>query len=313
MQVSNDKHADLSKKKIEYSGEPSKLSPNDELFEGKTVLLDTSAFKDLPKGKWVQAARGGFQLTASPYCFWELLCHLDEEPDFKKAKGRLIKFHGVKIVDKPFDRALVKNKPDAEKKVWSSDLIYAALAAVEAASSLDDLNASLIVDEAGNERALKDCVNRIKEVLDEEENRFREVMTKLISVIKSGQVKVDKPIDQHNAILSLVASRGTPLPDTADLDYETVDEDQLIAFTYVYWGYVIHRAIQLANAGGRTCAKNDFEDGQLCAYIPLDRSMIVVSGDIKLLETLAAVRDVLMKNKLGKRARFALAAPGFLL
>jgi hypothetical protein len=74
-------------------------------------LLDTSAFKSLSKDELAQVACRGFQLTVPPYCFWELLCHLDEGDDFARAKGYLMKFRGVEIVDKPLDRVVAKDEP----------------------------------------------------------------------------------------------------------------------------------------------------------------------------------------------------------
>jgi predicted metal-binding protein len=296
-----------------HSPESSQALSSGKLVPGEVVLLDTSAFRSLSKEELAQALSRGLKLSASPYCFWELLCHLDEGEDFARAKGRLMKFRGVKIVDKPLDRVAAQSESSCEARIWSSDLVYAALAAIESASSVDHLNRSLIVNETGNKSALDGCVSRIKGILGEKQNKFREFMSELIGLITSGGVNTDTPMERHAAILSLVTCGGTPLPDTADLDYEAdANEDQIVAFSYIYWGYALHRAIQLADGGGTTCAKNDFEDGQLCAYVPLDKSMIVVSRDTRLLEMLAAVRDVLIKVDLGKRACYALAGPGFL-
>jgi hypothetical protein len=278
------------------------------------ALLDTSAFIAVSKEKLTEARHRGWHLTTSPWCFLELLCHLDEDSNFARAKGKLVKFHGVEIVDKPLDRVVAQSEPDSENRIWSSDLVYAALAAIDGANSLDDLNHSLIVDEAGNRRSLKDCADSVRRTLDEEVARFQGLMTKLIGLLRSGEVVVGTAEEKHNAIMSMVASGdGIPLPDTPGLDYAAADKDQVFACSYVYWGYVLHRATQLAQAGGTTCAKNDFEDGQLCAYVPLDKSMLVVSGDTRLLRILAAVRDVLMKVDLGKRACYALAGPGFVI
>lgn len=280
---------------------------------GEVVLLDTSAFRSLSKDELAQALSRRLKLTAAPYCFWELLCHLDEGEDFARAKGHLMKFRGVEIVDKPLDRVVAQSEPDPEKRVWSSDLVYAALAAIEEANSLKDLNRSVIKDEAGDQRALKDCVDRVRRLLAKEENRFREFMTKLIGLLQSGDVRTDAPLEKHNAIMSMVASGGTPLPDTADLDYAAgADEDQVVVCSYIYWGYVLHRATQLAQAGGTTCAENDFEDGQVCAYVPLDQPMRVASGDANLLEILTSVGAVLRAVGWGRRACFIAVGPSCL-
>jgi len=281
---------------------------------GSTALLDTSAFKALSKDHLAEARWNGWHLTTSPYCFWELLCHLDEQANFAKGKGNLMKYRGVEIIDKPLDRVVVGSELPKEPRIWSSDLTYAALAAIDAANSLDDLNNSLIVDEGGNRRALGDCADRVHRQLADEEERFREFMAKLIELLRSGQVTTRTEQEKHNAIMSMVVSGGSSLPDTADLDYvEGASEDQVFACSYVYWAYALLRSSMLADAGGSTCAENDFEDGQLCAYVPLDEPMWVVAGDRELRCRISEARQLLIAVGLGKRACFEPAKPDLLL
>ncbi len=116
------------------------------------VLLDTSAFRGISKESLAEARHKGWHLTTSPWCFFELLCHLDEEPNFARAKGNLMKFRNVEIVDKPLDRAASALVHSEEPRLWSSDLCYAALAAIDTAQSCDDLANSVLVDEAGHHR-----------------------------------------------------------------------------------------------------------------------------------------------------------------
>ena len=193
----------------------------------RTALLDTSAFKSLSGVSLATAREAGWQLTTSPWCFFELLCHLDEEDDFAKAKGNLMKLREVEIVDKPLDRAVAERVKSAEPRIWSSNLAYAALGAIDAANSLDDLAKSLIVDEAGNNRGpLNDAPDRLRDELDEEERKFRDLMASLIGVLRSEDAATRTAHRNHRVIMNNVKSGGVPLPDTPDLDYAAANEDQ---------------------------------------------------------------------------------------
>lgn len=280
----------------------------------RTALLDTSAFKALSRDSLLAAMENGWHLTTSPWCFFELLCHLDEEPDFAKARGHLMKFRGLEIVDKPLDRAVATSQQSNDARIWSSDLAYAALGAIDAAGSLDDLNRSLIVDEAGNKRDVKGCVDRIRQRLEEEESRFRQVIAEVIKLIRSGQVPRSTAEERHHAILDMVASGGSALADTPDLDYgASATNEEILRYSYAYWAYAFLRAVAQADAGGSTCGKNDFEDGQLCAYVPLDEPMWVIADDRPLLSTLSATREILVDVGMAERAAFKPAKPDMLL
>ena len=278
---------------------------------GAMVLLDTSAFIALSRADLANARHRGWYLTASPWCFLEQLCHLDEGDSFARAKGYLMKFRGVEVVDKPLDRAVAAGEPGFEKRIWASDLVYGALAAIDGANSMDDLNRSLSVDIVGNRRALS--VDNARQQLDEQEARFQDFMTTLIVLLRSGQVRADSQDEKYTAIMSMVASGGTHLSDTPDLDYAAADKDQVFACSYVYWAYVLLQANMLKQVGAETCEENDFEDGQLCAYVPLDRPMWIVAGDKHLRCRIAEARAVLIDVGLGDRAAFEPANPDLLL
>ena len=280
----------------------------------RIALLDTSAFRTLSGESLAAASESGWHLTTSPWCFFELLCHLDEEPDFAKAKGHLMKFRGIEIVNKPLDRVVAERQGSSEPRIWSSDLTYAALGAIDAAGSLDDLKRSILVDEAGNKRELESCVDHIRQLLDKEEIRFQQFVTDIIKLVRSGQVLIATALERHEAILDMVASGGSSLPDTPDLDYQNAAaHDEILTCSYVYHAYTFLRAIAQKDAGGNTCAKNDFEDGQLCAYIPLDQQIWVITKDGPLFDTLSAARALLVDIVMSKRAAFTPAHPDILL
>ena len=55
-------------------------------------LLDTSALRGLSNSDLQLLVDQGVNLYASPYSYWELICHLDEPGRFKNKKAQLMKF-----------------------------------------------------------------------------------------------------------------------------------------------------------------------------------------------------------------------------
>jgi len=279
----------------------------------RTALLDTSAFKCLSRESLSAARDRGWHLQTSPWCFWELLCHLDEGDDFVRAKGNLMKFKGIEIVDKPLDRAIAVFREPELSLVWSSDLTYAALAAIDAAESYSDLANSVLVDEAGSNRGpLKDIAGQIRSTLDKYEAEFQELVSSLIKVLRSEQRGKTTAKRNHDVVMSAVLNGEVPFPDALGLDHEHSSEAKRFTHTYVFWAYVLLQAIWLESELEDTCDTNDLEDGQLCAYVPLDEELWVVAGDKKLRARLSETLDLLKAVGLGERAQFHPATPDVL-
>ena len=280
----------------------------------RIALLDTSAFICLGQGTLSAAREAGWKLKTSPWCFFELLCHLDEESNYARAKGNLMKFRGVEIIDKPLDRAIAAPVDSDVPRVWSSDLCYSALAAIDAAQSYDDLANSVLLDEAGNTRGpLKDVAERVRHVLDEAERGFQEHMKSMIAVLKANDHSPRSPERNHRVIMDTVLqSEGLPLPDAPHLDYSIVDLETAVKDSYCFWGYSLFQAIWLESNGAVTCKKNDLEDGQVCAYVPLDKEIWVVAGDKKLRLRLEETRDLLTAVGLGTHVQFHPVTPNVL-
>lgn len=282
----------------------------------RIALLDTDAFRALGREALFAAKEAGWQLKTSPWCFFELLCHLDEEPDFVKAKGNLMKFRGIEIIDKPLDRAASALVHSETARCWSSDLCYAALAAIDAAQSFDDLANSVIVDEACNQRGpLKDVAENARRALHEAEHVFQIKMRSVIAHLRVNRRAPRSAERNHQVIMDAVLeAKGLPLPDTPDLDYTIIGPEPVTKCAYCFWSYFLLQAIFLEESTKKDpCELNDLEDGQLCAYVPLDEEMWVVAGDKKLRARLSETRDLLKAVGLGERAQFMPAAPDLLI
>jgi hypothetical protein len=279
----------------------------------RTALLDTNALIAISGEDLAAARKRGWHLTTSPWSFFERLSHLDDK-HFAKAKGKLMKLRHVEIVDKPLDRLVAERQGLSKSRIWGSDLARQALTKLSEASSMQDLKGLTMNDAAGNTRAIERSVETILDILDREKRRFQQLVTDVIKLIKTGDVPVSTSEERHQAVLDMLVSGESSSRDTDGLDYKShASDSETLTFEYVYYAYTVLRAIAQKKAGGNTCAMNDFVDGQICAYIPLDQQVWVITEDRPLLDALAATRFLLADVGMGNRACFEPAMPDLLL
>jgi len=278
----------------------------------RTALVDTNALIH-SSGDNLAAAKGrGWHLTTSPWSFFERLRHL-EEP-YAKTKGNLVKLQHVEIVDKPLDRLVAERQGSSKPRIWASDLAKEALGRISEARSMEALKGLTMNDAAGNTRTLERSVATISSILATEKMKFQKLVSDVIRVIRSGEVQVSTAEERHQAVLDMLAAGESSFRDTEDLDYEGyASGEEILKFEYIYYAYVVLRAIAQHKAGGDTCAMNDFVDGQICAYVPLDQPIAIITADGKFREALDEVRDLLTDVGMGERAAFTLAHPDLLL
>jgi hypothetical protein len=278
----------------------------------RTALLDTNVLIAISGDDLATAKERGWHLATSPWTFFERLRHLDGK-DFAEAKANFMKLRHVEIVDKPLDRLVAERQGSSEPRIWGSDLAREALDRISQARSKDDLKGLTMKDVAGNLRALENSVDTIHGILDTEKRRFQQLVTDIIKLIKTGDVPVATSEERHQAVLDMLASGESSFRDTEGLDYKShASDSEILTFEYVYYAYAVLRAIAQKKAGGNTCAMNDFVDGQICAYVPLDQQVWVLTGDGPLLDALAATRSLLADVGMGNRACFEPATPDVL-
>lgn len=63
-------------------------------------LLDTSAVRFI-SGERLAEKASDVALMASPFCFWEIASHLQDEGDFARIKANLMKFRHLKVLNEP--------------------------------------------------------------------------------------------------------------------------------------------------------------------------------------------------------------------
>lgn len=280
----------------------------------RTALLDTNAVMELKSDTKLSAKRNGWRLLTTPWTFFERLRHLEDQPDFARARGQLMQFRDIEIIDKPLDRLVAKRQESDQPRIWGSHLAYAMLAAIDAANSLDSLYRSVIVDEAGQHREIRGCVGRVRDMLDREKKKFQHLVAEIIGLINCGHVPVAASEERHQAIMDMLVAGDSSFRDTEGLDYKKyASQEEILTLEYVYYAYALICSIRQHGLGGRTCAKNDFVDGQICAYVPLDQKVWIITADGPLNEILQQTRSLLTDVGMEDRAAFKPGHPDLLL
>jgi len=238
-------------------------------------LLDTSAFRALASDTLVRLAAER-PLLVSPFCFWEILSHLDEPDQFRRVKGNLMKFRHVRVLDDPEAISLAELGATSllGARVSDDDLIYACLAALQESDSPSSFSSKHIRDSQGNVRTLSECVARANDLLRAQEERFLRFVRQIVDSVKAGTSTLGTPWDLHRATVSLangwhIARCGQPL-----------NEDvRVLRVLYVYFAFVVFCARDYLAPSRVNGDLNDYEDARLCQHVRLDVPCMIVSAD----------------------------------
>jgi len=247
-------------------------------------LLDTSAFRAIGTNRLRQLAAVG-SLFVSPFCFWEVVSHLDEPDQFRRMKGNLMKFRHVKVLDDPEAESLgaVGGHELLKSRVPDEDVVYGALAALQASDSLDSFYAKHIRDSQGNVRSLSACVERAKDILQREEERFVGFVRQIVDSVRAGTSTFATPWDRHRATVSLI--NGWHI---ARYKQPLNEKVTVLRVLYVYFAFVVLCARDRVSGSDRDYP-NDYEDARLCQHLRLNVPWIVVSGDHRQRERLKEI------------------------
>jgi hypothetical protein len=251
-------------------------------------LLDTSAFRALPSRILQEHT-----FYASPYCFWELLTHLDER-SFDRHKGQLMKFKYAHILNDPraeIEVPLLIDDNQLQDRVSDEELIAAALAALQDSNSLDMFYSSYVEDSKGNLHQVSECAANVRKALGEAEQKHTEFVENIMNVFRTGQVKLETNSDYHQAILQLLEGEMIKLQQRGAVDKDL--RNKLTNNSYIYYSYVFHRALAYFRKGKTKLDVNDFEDSQVCLHLRLDTSYCLVTADKGLKQALAKTSALL--------------------
>jgi hypothetical protein len=250
-------------------------------------LLDTSAFRSLSGKILNQLSIQGQKIYVSPYCFWELLCHLEEKGEFERFKSHLLKFDFVQILDDPralFENPILINDNELVDRISDQELINDLLNALEKSSTLCEFYSFFIKDSKGQIRLISKCSKRVSDILAKEEERYKEFIKNIIGAIKSGHVKVDNINDHHERILELVNGKKIDLLNRGADENGLINE--IINGTYIYYAYIFYRVLKYYKNPNSNIDKNDYEDAYICLHIKLNTTYCLVTADTGMAQAL---------------------------
>lgn len=268
------------------------MTPLERLVQ-RSYILDTSAFRAI-SGSTLATASQNTRLFVSPFCFWELLTHLEDEGQFDRVKGNLMKFRHVSVLDDPWasvERGTVLPGDEVRERPEDDEIIYATLAALRDSASVSQFYEKHICDGRKRIRQIGGCVDRVRDILKVEERQFQDYVTKIMAVVRDGLVSLATPNDRHRGSLQIVDAWWIQLGNRIDRS-ESVRE-RLKKRTYVFSSYVLHLAADYLKRGSTKVDQNDFEDAKFCQHLALDAEMTAVTGDIPLHRCLADALIVL--------------------
>jgi len=248
----------------------------------RSYLLDTSTFRAMSAAT-LAAASQETRLLVSPFCFWELLTHLEGEGQFDRVKGNLMKFRHVSVLDDPWasvERDVVLPGDEVHERPDDCELVYATLAALRDSASVPEFYAKHIRDSRNQVREIAGCVARVGDVLKAEEQRFQEYVTKIMSVVHDGLVSLATPADRHRGTLQVVDAWLIQLGNR--VGQSELVRERLEGRTYVFSSYVLHLAVDYLKRGATKVDRNDFEDAKFCQHLALDAEVTAVTADVAL-------------------------------
>ena len=242
-------------------------------------FLDTSAFRAIPATK-LATFTPRERPWVSPFCFWELLKHLDDDEGFARVKGRLMKFPYVSVLDHdPWASValrVVSSDDPVHKRPTDSSLIYGILAALRDSVTLTEFYAKYAKDDQGQVRQIDGCVARVKHVLAADEQRFQVYVAQIMSAVREGSVSLTSLEDRHQGTLDIVNAWMIQLHDRVE-DVPQAKE-RVIRQTYVYSSYVLQLAADLLRRQADVMPR-DYEDAMFCLHLSLDQPIVAVTND----------------------------------
>jgi hypothetical protein len=244
-----------------------------------TYLLDTSAVRSASAQRLGEKAQVA-ELLASPFSFWEIASHLEDQKDFNRIKANLMKFRHVKLLQEPTASAeqdLALAQIGVEDSLETPDVIYAMLAALRASKSIDELYKCRIQDSKGTMRQIDGCVARIQDMLAAGERQFKGFIANVRDMLRNREVVLETPSAFHDGILDLTNGwwiQVSPRSDQSDESYR-----KLIKRGYFFYAYVLYRAANYADRHATNIDANDFEDAKLLLHVTIDDEVTIVTSD----------------------------------
>jgi hypothetical protein len=239
-------------------------------------------------------SNGSFRLFGSSYSFWEILCHLDEQDNFTSIKSQLNKFKYLNILDDP--TAITAKYSNSKKsilhsRIEDSELILLILGALNNSNSIKEFYSCLVKDSNNQFRKVEDCADRGRDILRESADQYVEFVGKIINAIEANNLKHKTNKEKHNLVLSLVD--GWILKLESDCGSKEILEQSLPNDVYIYFSYILNRALQYLESNNLNIDPNDYEDSRICQHLSLDSDFNFITEDKRFYKALNQTVEIL--------------------
>jgi hypothetical protein len=242
------------------------------------ILLDTSAFISLSSDELEQYNLRKLKIMISPYTFWELLCHLDE--DWFRNKGQICKCSNVKILDDP--QAIIDTNFEYRivrliNRLPDNELIPEILECLNKSNSINDFYSSNFIDSRGNKRLISDCSERVRKILDGEAEKYFNFIEKIRIRLVQEKYNMDSDEECHRIIMSLTKVdkiyKKNNSKQTKDLSHQIINK------YYLYFAYIFERIKKLLQDSGAQPQRNDYEDSKICLHLYINKPLKFITMD----------------------------------
>ena len=242
------------------------------------ILLETSAFRSLSVKELEQYNHKSLVMI-SPYTFWELLCHLEDE-DWPFYKKLLCKCSKIIILDDP--RAIIEtelkyNVKRLNHRLPDNHLIPEVIQHLEKSSCLNDFYNNDFTDSNGNKRTIEECSKKVQNILDKEAKKYSNFVEDIHRYLASEGQDLDSDNYCHTIIMELLEGAIINAKDNSN-NLENIRK-LITDRYYLYFAYIFERTKQLLLNGRIEPERNDYEDGLICLHLYLDKSIKFVTKD----------------------------------
>lgn len=263
----------------------------------ENYLLDTNAVRGIGlRGFKKLYGQGHVEIYSSPFNFWEILSHLEE--DFQCFKRHLLKFKYTKVLDDPkrtTQLVLFPRESGRVNKVPDHQIIQRVLKKLEGSASLGAFYSKYIKDPKGT-RKISDCSLKVKKELRRRENAFKQKgVGTFLRKLYSKKIPVPEEED-YKTFDYLIRDR----PERGETTTYGEKTQEINKQVYLFTSYTLQLAIKYFKSGNkvRHISRNDFEDAIITLHLNLDSDKRLISSDENVINFIEKTRNILTHVKI---------------
>lgn len=260
-------------------------------------LFDTSAVRGLGSEGFKELDElDEIKVDTSPYNFWEILCHLEE--DFQCYRKHLVKFKYTNVLDSPEKTTLRSLYPEQSKEIPeipTGTIIEKVVQKLKHSSSLREFYSKNIKDSHGV-RAVSDCAQRVQAKLHSMEEKFiKKSVGKILDALYSGGINESKE-ENYETFDRLIRDR----PEEGETSTHGNKTQEVNNQVYLFTSYMLNLALKYYRNGNKVehMDRNDFEDATITLHLNIDTDKTLVSSDSNFLDIVEKTKKILTQVEL---------------